>query len=169
LRDGIIFKMQKYINEYRTETTEVDASIQSIPEFKQYLKKIEEEDLPKHEKKFRELLNEGTINDIAIFKNQLDSFAKDIDDKIKQINKSLKEIEYNSGAYIKLLADKASDIEIRDFQIKLRNCLENTFGETNLYSEEKFNKVKLILDRFNSGTSADISWTNKVTNRGVKG
>ncbi len=147
LRDGIISKMQKYINEYRAETTEVDASIQSIPEFKQFLKKIEEEDLPKHEKKFRELLNEGTINDIAIFKNQLDSFAKDIEDKIKQINKSLKEIEYNSGTYIKLLADKVQDIEIKDFQIKLRNCLENTFGETNLYSEEKFNNVKLILDR----------------------
>ncbi|MCX9083764.1 MAG: AAA family ATPase [Candidatus Methanoperedens sp.] len=163
LRDGIISKMQKYINEYRAETTEVDASIKSIHEFKQYLKKIEEEDLPKHEKKFRELLNEGTINDIAIFKNQLNSFAKDIEDKIKQINKSLNEIEYNSKTYIKLLADKTSDIEIRDFQIKLVNCLENTFGETNLYSEEKFNKVKLILDRFNSGTSADISWTNKVT------
>lgn len=163
LRDGIISKMQKYINEYRAETTEVDASIQSIPEFKQFLKKIEEEDLPKHEKKFRELLNEGTINDIAIFKNQLDSFAKDIEDKIKQINKSLKEIEYNSGTYIKLLADKVQDIEIKDFQIKLRNCLENTFGETNLYSEEKFNNVKLILDRFNSGTPADINWTNKVT------
>lgn len=163
LRDGIISKMQKYINEYRAETTEVDASIQSIPEFKQFLKKIEEEDLPKHEKKFRELLNEGTINDIAIFKNQLDSFAKDIEDKIKQINKSLKEIEYNSGTYIKLLADKASDVEIKDFQIKLRNCLENTFGETNLYSEEKFNNVKLILDRFNSGTPPDINWTNKVT------
>ncbi|MFZ3383997.1 MAG: SbcC/MukB-like Walker B domain-containing protein, partial [Candidatus Methanoperedens sp.] len=163
LRDSIISKMQKYINEYRAETIEVDASIKSIPEFKQYLKKLEEEDLPKHEKKFRELLNEGTINDIAIFKNQLNIFAKDIEDKIKQINKSLKEIEYNSGTYIKLLADKASDIEIRDFQIKLLNCLENTFGETNLYSEEKFNKVKLILDRFNSGTSADIMWTNKVT------
>ena len=163
LREGIISKMQKYINEYRAETTEVDASIQAIPEFKQFLIKIEEEDLPKHEIKFRELLNEGTINDIAIFKNQLDSFAKDIEDKIKQINKSLKEIEYNSGTYIKLLADKAQDIEIKDFQIKLRNCLENTFGETNLYSKEKFNNVKLILDRFNSGTPADINWTNKVT------
>ncbi len=163
LRDGIISKMQKYKNEYIEETVEVDASIEAIPEFRQFLRKIEEEDLPRHEKKFKNLLNEGTINDIAIFKNQLESFAKDIVDKIKQINKSLIEIEYNPGTYIELLADKVQDIEIREFQIQLRNCLENTFGETNLYNEEKFNQVKLILDRFNSGSHVDINWTNKVT------
>ncbi|MBA7485671.1 hypothetical protein ES707_21221 [subsurface metagenome] len=39
------------------------------------------------------------------------------------------------------------------------NCL----GEKDYYTEEKFNQVKKVLDRFNSGTPADVNWTNKVT------
>jgi uncharacterized protein YPO0396 len=163
LQGGVISKMQKYKNEYPAETLEVDASIEAIPEFKAFLRKIEEEDLPRHESRFKELLNQGTINDIAIFKNQLETFAKDIEDKIRQINRSLKEIEYNPGTYIELIADKSPDIDVRDFKTQLRNCLENVLGDTDLYNEEKFNKVKLILDRFNSGIPADIGWTAKVT------
>lgn len=162
LRDGIISRMQKYKNEYPAETTEADASIEAIPEFKRFLKKIEGDDLPRHEKRFKELLNEGTINDIAIFKNQLETSEKDIRVNINKINKSLKDIEYNPGRFIQLVPDSVHDIEIRDFKLQLRICLENTLGETEIYNEEKFNQVKKILDRFNSGAQADINWTNKV-------
>lgn len=162
LRDKIISKMNHYKNDYPAETIEADASIGSLPEFRAFLKKIEEEDLPRHAERFKELLNEGAINDIAIFKNQLEGLAKDITDKIKQINKSLRDIEYNSGTYIELSAGKSPDLETREFHLQLRNCLENSFGENDLYNEEKFNRVKLILDRFNSGNPADMAWTHKV-------
>lgn len=163
LRDIIIAGMQRYKGAYPEETGEVDASVEAIPEFKAFLKKINEEDLPRHEQRFKDLLNEGTINDIAIFKNQLETSAKDIEDKIRQINRSLREIEYNLGTYIELIADRADDTSIRGFQIQLRNCLENMTGDDELYNEEKFGRVKLILDRFNSAAQADLNWTNRVT------
>jgi uncharacterized protein YPO0396 len=163
LRDNIISRMQRYKNAYPEETTEVDAAIEAIPEFKGFLKKLEEEDLPRHEKRFKDLLNEGTINDIAIFKNQLENSAKDIEDKIRQINLSLREIEYNPGTYIELIADKTIDPGVKEFQIQLRNCLENMLGDTELYNEEKFNRVKLILDRLGSAAQADFNWTARVT------
>ena len=155
--------MERYKGSYREETTEVDAAIESISEFKAFFKKLEDEDLPKYEKRFKEELNQGTINDIAMFKNQLEYSAKDIEEKIRQINRSLREIMYNPGTYIELIADKAIDITIKDFQVQLRNCLENTLADEELYNEEKFNKVKVILDRFNSGALAEVNWTNRVT------
>jgi uncharacterized protein YPO0396 len=163
LRGALVAKMQRYKGAYPEETGEVDASVEAISEFRAFLRKIEEEDLPRHELRFKDLLNEGTINDIAIFKNQLETSAKDIEDKIKQINRSLREIEYNPGTYIELIADRAQDTSVRDFQIQLRNCLENMTGDDELYNEEKFGRVKLILDRFNSGVQADINWTTRVT------
>ncbi|MDH4164231.1 MAG: ATP-dependent exonuclease SbcCD, C subunit-like protein [Nitrospirota bacterium] len=163
LRDTIISRMQKYKNAYPEETVETDAAVEAITEFKGFLKKLEDEDLPKHEKRFKELLNEGTINDIAIFKNQLENSAKDIEDKIKQINRSLREIEYNPGTFIILIADKTADTDVRDFQVQLRNCLENMAGDTELYNEEKFGRVKLILDRLGSAAQAELNWTSRVT------
>lgn len=163
LREGVISRMRGYKDQYPAETVEADASIEAIPEFKRFLKKIEDDDLPRHEKRFKDFLNEGTINDIAIFKNQLETSEKDIRGKISKINESLKDIEYNPGKFIQLVPDSIQDVEIKEFKTQLRNCLENTLGETEVYNEEKFNQVKNILDRFNSGAQSDINWTGKVT------
>jgi uncharacterized protein YPO0396 len=163
LGQGIISKMQKYKMDYPAETIEVDASIDAISEFRQFYDRVKEEDLPRHENRFKELLNKGTINDIAMFKNQLEGMSKAIEDRIRHINESLKEIEYNPGTYIKLLAERTHNIEIRDFKMQMRDCLENSLGDTEIYTEGKFNKVKHILDRFQSGEQTDINWTAKVT------
>ncbi|GAB7015898.1 ATP-binding protein [Methanogenium cariaci] len=159
----LISKMQKFKQEYPEETVEMVATIEAIPEYRKFYEKIKTEDLPRYEERFKKLLHEGTINDIALFKSRLDSNAKQIEKNIKAINDSLKTIEYNSGTYIELLSEKIQDIDINTFKIQLRDCLQGSFGEINPYSENKFNQVKIILDRFNSGNSVDINWTNKVT------
>lgn len=163
IRDKIISKMQKFKLEYPEDTVEMVATVDAIPEYRKFYEKIKTEDLPRYEDRFKQLLNEGTIKDIAIFKSQLETNAKQIEKNIKAINESLKTIEYSSGTYIELSSEKIQDVDIKDFQIQLRDCLEGTFGEKNPYSENKFNQVKKILDRFNSGSPADITWTNKVT------
>jgi uncharacterized protein YPO0396 len=155
--------MHKFKHDYPEETVEMVATIEAIPEYRKFYEKIKTEDLPRHEERFKKLLNQGTINDIALFKSLLESNAKQIEKNIKAINESLKTIEYSSGTYIELLSEKIQDIDIRTFQIQLRDCLEGTLGEKNPYSENKFNQVKKILDRFNSGNPVEINWTNKVT------
>jgi len=162
-RDNVISKMEKYKHEYPDETTEIIATIEAIPEFIRIYEKVKTENLPKYEDKFKQQLKEGTINDIALFKNQLENNAKQIEKKIRAINESLRTIEYANGTYIELSSDKSQDIEIREFQIQLRDCLENTFGGEDYYTEEKFNQVKKMLDRFKNGEREDINWTNKVT------
>ncbi len=160
---NIISKMQKFNQDYPEDTIEMIAAIDVISEYQKFYEKIKTEDLPRYEEKFKEQLNEGTINDIAIFKSQLDDNAKQIEKNIKIINQSLRTIEYSTGTYIELSSEKNLDVEINEFKIHLKNCLEGTIGERNVYSEDKFNQVKKILDRFNSGIIADINWTNKVT------
>jgi uncharacterized protein YPO0396 len=163
LRDGIISRMQRYKGEYPAETSETDASVEAIPEFERYLKKIHDDDLPAYEARFKELLNRHTIHDIVLLKNQLEQSEKDIKDKIKEINRSLREIEYNPGSYLELLTEKVHDQEISEFLLELRGCMENTLGEAELYNEDRFLRVKKILDRFNSGSAVDMNWTAKVT------
>ena len=160
---NIISKMQKFKQDYPEDTVEMIATIEAISEYQKFYEKIKTEDLPRYEEKFKEQLNEGTINDIAIFKSQLDDNAKQIEKNIRIINQSLRTIEYSTGTYIELSSEKNLDVEINEFKIHLKNCLEGTIGEKNVYSEDKFNQVKKILDRFNSGIIADINWTNKVT------
>lgn len=162
LMSRVVSGMQDYINRYPVEASSVDAAVESIAEFRGFLRKIEEEELPRFEARFRELLQEGVINDIAMFRVRLRNELDEIEEKIDKINRSLKAIEYHPGTYIKIVYDKAIDVDIRAFQEQLRGCLEH-MDEKDLYSEEKFYRVKAILDRFNSSAPIDKAWTEKVT------
>ncbi|MDR2684318.1 MAG: hypothetical protein LBB53_02915, partial [Prevotellaceae bacterium] len=125
--------------------------------------KILTDGLPEHETRFKKMLNENTINDIRIFDVKLDTHSKQIKKKIDEINKHLKEIEFNKGTYIELSTDSNSDREIGDFKKDLRNCYTDILDTPDAYTENRFEMVKKFLDRFMSNDTKDMEWTKKVT------
>ncbi len=167
LSERIITQMQKYKDKYKLESRDLDASLQSAFEFAEILEKLEKEDLPRHEKRFHQMLKEGTIQKIAMFQANLDKERQEIEDKLTKINVSLNAIDYNVGTYITLISERSKDMDIRLFQQDLRACLSDTLGaEDDLYDESKFHQVKKLIDRFSGReglTDADKKWTRKVT------
>jgi uncharacterized protein YPO0396 len=160
----IISKMQSFKDRFPTQTTEIDASIESSSEFRTILNELISQDLPRHEKRFKRLLREGTIQDIALFQNQLNREAHQINEKINSINNSLREIEYNRGSFITLVPDRTPDLEIRQFQEDLKSCMGETLGNEGdeVYTENKFRQVKQLIDRFNGREGffeIDSRWT----------
>lgn len=82
------------------------------------------------------------------------------------INEHLSEIVYNStkDSYIIILIDPTVNKEVRLFREELKKCYIHSFSSsTDLYTEEKYEQVKRILDRFASGDNIDRDWTNTVT------
>ena len=166
--ERIIKQMQSYKESYKLETTEIDASIEAAGEYRKILDSLVSEDLPRHEERFKRLLRENTIQDIALFQNVMTRESIEIKNKISTINRSLKEIEYNRGSYIALIPQDTDDIEIRNFQQDLRLCLGETLSgdEGDAYTEAKFTQVKALVDRFQgreSFSELDKRWTAKVT------
>ncbi|ABM61522.1 conserved hypothetical protein [Halorhodospira halophila SL1] len=111
---------------------------------------LQEDDLPRFEARFKELLNENTIREIANFNAQLNKERAQIRERIATINASLFDIDYNSGRYIELVADTTTDPEVRDFREQLRACTEDTVtgSEDAQYNERKFLQVRAIIERF---------------------
>ncbi len=167
IEERIIRNMQDYRREYVAETVDVDARLESGGEFRDMLAKLENDDLPSFESRFKSLLNENTIREIANFQSQLNRERQVIRERIDRINQSLSEIEYNKGRYILLDLQENQDAEIRDFRSSLRACLEKSLtGSDEQYSEGKFLQVKEIIERFRgreNSSEADKRWTRKVT------
>ncbi len=166
LNEKLVKAMQDYKRDYPAETQEVDAAADALPEYAAMLTDLESEGLPRHETRFRQMLKEETIQGVAMFQAQLDKEQREIGGKIDSINRSLQEIEYNPGSYIRLMKDRTQDPEIRDFQQQLRQVLSGSLDEDELYTEGKFLQVKQVIDRFNGRegtTELDRKWTRKVT------
>jgi uncharacterized protein YPO0396 len=168
LRDKIIKAMVEYKEAYKLETEDVDANIEAGFEYRKMLDTLQADDLPRFEARFKELLNENTIREVANFQSQLNRERETIKERITHINKSLTRIDYNPGRYIVLEAQTTQDTDIRDFQGELRACTEGslTGSENEQYSEAKFLQVKQIIERFRGReglTEMDRRWATKVT------
>jgi uncharacterized protein YPO0396 len=169
LRDKIIDAMRAYCTVYPLDTQEVDVSIEAAREYEEMLAKLRADDLPRFEARFKELLNENTIREVANFQSQLNRERETIKERIARINESLTQIDYNPGRYIVLEAQPTQDGDVRNFQSELRTCTEGalTGSDDSQYSEAKFLQVKHIIERFRASregqTEADRRWTAKTT------
>ncbi len=167
LRGKIIKAMSEYNNQYAEETREVDPGMESLLEYTRMLAQLETDGLPRFEKRFKQLLHENTINQIALFQAKLKQEQDTIKSRIEQINSSLSAIDYNEGRYIRLEYDETYDSDIKDFRVQLKACTEGalTGSDDEQYAETKFLQVKAIIERFRgrSGeTESDARWTKKV-------
>jgi len=166
LRSSIERKMREIKEHSKAEYSEIAESIEARTEYVEKFQKLSSEDLKRHEARFKEELNKNTINSIAVFDNQLSKHEDDIRQKIKTINQHLHEIVYNTAqdTYITILMDSTPHKEVRLFKEELKKCYANSLSSNaDLYSEEKYEQVKKILDRFASADSSDKEWTNTVT------
>ncbi len=172
LRDKVIDAMRSFSTRYPLETQEVDVSVEAAGDYRTLLDKLAIDDLPRFETRFKELLNENTIREVAHFHSQLNRERETIKERIARINQSLTQIDYNPGRYIVLEAQLATDAEVRDFQTELRACLEGSLSGSNnnndegQYSEAKFLQVKHIIERLRGRegqSEQDRRWAAKVT------
>ncbi len=168
LRDKIIQSMAAYKEEFKLETKDLDVGLESGLEFGKMLHNLQADDLPRFESRFKELLNENTIREVANFQSQLARERETIRERIARINDSLNKIDYNPGRYIVLEAQPTPDADIRSFQTELRACTEGTLtgSDDQQYSEVKFLQVKQIIERFrgrDGEAEQDRRWSVKVT------
>ena len=168
LAQRIIRLMTEYKNEFPVDTDELDASLAAVDEFRAMLIALQSDDLPRFEAKFKDLLNENTIREVANFQSQLNRERDEIKERIDIINTSLNEIDYVEGRYIVLENQLTTDADIRNFQSELRACTEGslTGSEDEQYSEQKFLQVRAIIERFQGRegtTDSDRRWTDRVT------
>jgi len=168
LQSRIVERMSDFRNRWPQESSEFDAAVEAGHEYREMLERLQADDLPAFEERFKALLNENTIREVTTFQAELHRQRNRIGERIETINRSLHEIDYEKSRYIHLLAESAPDSEIREFIQDLRSCTEGTStgGGNDQYSEQKFMQVKAIIERLRGReglTELDRRWTRKVT------
>ena len=155
---------QKYPS-WTADTIDLQDAPEFLNEYSALYRRIKEEDLPRHEQRFKTWLNERVIVNFASFETSLDKQFKAIKASIRELNESLQEIEFHSTPPTYIQIDHK---EIRDrgesgvtmFRQSLRDVFSNIqkLHETQEL-EESFMKVKAIIERMTN----DESWRKKVT------
>jgi uncharacterized protein YPO0396 len=162
----IISLQDNYISTFPVLAKELFVGIDSSNEFIEKLDELKKDNLPKWQKRFKELLKEKTIQHIVMLQNLLEKSTNAIKDKISAINRSLSDIEYSDGTFIELVATSSINKEIKEFKQTLKEITTGSIDENNSYSEQKFLQIKSLIERFNTRENhvdVDKKWRKLVS------
>jgi len=163
IREGldkkIVLQMEKFKAAFPEVSMEMDSSMASEDDFRRIQKNISNDDLPRYEKRFKELLDQKVIMDISSFYNFLTKHISIIKEKIQSLNESLRVIDYSPSTFIQLNTESNRDPQIKEFQLMLKDCFEDVgMDGSGKANERSFIKIKKIIERFDT----EEYWTKKV-------
>jgi uncharacterized protein YPO0396 len=132
------------------DTRDLKGEIEYLKDFNELYNRVLKNDLPNHKKKFKQFLNKQVLDDMISFNHTLESELKEIEETIRELNISLRDIKYqdNPGTYITLKTEFTRDLLIKEFRTELKNTFADAFKLANSdYTEMElfFNKSRRLL------------------------
>jgi uncharacterized protein YPO0396 len=145
---------------YPADMRDFGNTMNSLDEYRRYYEHLIQDDLPQFKTRFKQMLNQETVQGIVQFRQHLEFVREQMEKGIRDVNRSMKEINFSDGRYIELIARNNPDVVIREFKSDLRACTEDSSGsgEEDVFSEDRFLQVKKLIERFRN----DSRWTGKV-------
>ncbi len=159
-RTDILSSMTSFLQKCPEEAKNLRPSLEYLEGFLGLRQRIVDDDLPKHERRFKERLNQKVIEEIGLFRSALEQERRSISEKIELLNLSLKKLEYRPGTHIQLEPRPIRDPEITEFQGKLRECVEGSFEDSSEANEARFVKIKSLVVQLSD--EATRRWRDKV-------
>ncbi len=170
-----VLKLEKRIEPIRNELTkamtglltkfpvfgsDLDPTPAALRSFEELAARIEHDDLPRHERRFKQRLKEKVLQEIGLLYGSLEDEREEIRSKIEMLNEALRRLDWRTGTYMRLEPSDTSDAEIRDFRRELAGCLEGTLDGTDEVNEATFNKIEKLVGRLRD--DANLRWREKV-------
>ena len=158
-------QMGEVLRRWPEFTSEMDASIGSIGEFRTLHERVKTDDLPRFDAEFKRQLNSETIKELAGFNQWLGQQSEQIRGRVATINEALSAIDYNPGRIIELVAEPTPNTDIKEFRRQMRAATGDLLGDSD-DKNERFERVRQIISRFRGregSSEADKTWTARVT------
>lgn len=151
--------MTGFLKKYPEENSDLTSSVDYLESYLGLLAAINEEDLPRHEQRFKEHLNDKVTREVGSLHGTLQLERTSIEDKIELLNGALRQLEYRPGTHMRLEAKLVRDREIVDFLNALRSCLDDSFDGSFEADESRFERIKSLISHLRE----EDRWRKKVT------
>ncbi|MEK6258717.1 MAG: SbcC/MukB-like Walker B domain-containing protein [Planctomycetota bacterium] len=160
IEETLLGQMTRFLIAKREERHDLQAGVVYLDDFLRLLEHIRLEDLPRHEKRFKERLNEKVGDDVNVLRSSFEIDRAEIKERIDLLNHSLQNLEYDHGTHMRLEVKEVRDPEIRDFRQKLDACVNNQLDSSPESLEARFERIQTLIQDL--GNPDDDRWRRKV-------
>lgn len=159
-------QMAEFLRRWPALRSEMDASVQSIGEFRVLHERVLRDDLPRFETEFRHQLNTNAVRELAQFNAWLRRQANEISGRVGVINEALAAIDYNPGRIIVLIAEPTVNQDVRQFRGDLREATSDVLASEDADMQVRFEQIRRLIERFKGReghADGDRVWMRRVT------
>jgi uncharacterized protein YPO0396 len=154
-------RCQSSCKSFPTKGQDLAIGIEYLDSFLGLRQRIIDEDLPRTNSDFANDSTKKVIHEIGLFRAELESERRQIEDRIEVLNASLKQLEYRPGTHIQLEPRPVRDREVVEFQTKLRECIESSFDNSPEANEARFERIRELVEKLRDENNR--RWRDKVT------
>jgi uncharacterized protein YPO0396 len=151
--------MSHYLRTFPDDKLELTADAKYLGDFLAILERIRAEDLPKHERRFKERLNEKVGEEVGLLRSAFETERSEIEDRVELLNRSLRQLEYRPGTHMRLQAQQVRDREIVEFRQSIYDCVSGAFDNTPEANEQRYLRIEKLIVRLRD----EEVWRRKVT------
>ncbi len=152
----------EFKSKWPMEAGDEDATLASASDFLARLKRLELDGLPAYEKRFFDLLQTQSHQNLAALERYLQQAQREIRDRMEQVNESLGEAEFNRGTHLRIDVSNRLLPEVQEFKQAIRQALSNAFVDERELAEQRFVVLRQLVDRLGSHETEDKRWRDAV-------
>lgn len=159
----------KFLEKWPAHQATLDATEASAGEFFAKLDEIERDGLPRHEKRFRDLLEKQSLRHFVDLNRDIQSARKEILSRMEVVNASLELAPFSRLAegesHLKIEVKDIQYKDVTEFRSELSGLLQGAWDDFSAEEAEvRFEKIKGLVKRLNPANSDpdDVRWRKLV-------
>jgi len=140
------------------ESANMDDTIDSANDYVGLLRRLENDNLPKFEENFYELLRTQSNQNLAALNTHISQAKKQIYERMDLVNTSLRRANFNPGTFLQIVTTDRNLAEVKEFRQSIANILSQAWTGSGEESEARFATLRAVVKRLSSEEWADKHW-----------
>ncbi|SFM55547.1 Uncharacterized protein YPO0396 [Ectothiorhodospira mobilis] len=152
----------EFKREWPQEGADVDATVESAPEFLRILERLERDGLPEYEQRFFDMLREQSTENLAALNAQISQARKEIHARMELVNEGLADAEFNSGTYLQIDINDRHLPDVRAFREQVQQVLGHAWQMDRESAEDRFLVLRDMVRRLGGDEPEQRRWREQV-------
>lgn len=164
-------RKQKIVSAFETllrlwpeEGGSLQANLESAPDFFAKLKRLEEDGLPEHETRFRNLLSQQSTQRLAELSRHVQEGQREIALRLEDVNDALFTVNYNPDSYLKINPADLHLPEVAEFRERNRQIFADQRESTDdpVKAEQQFQLLRQLVMDLKAEDPEKKRWRDRV-------
>jgi uncharacterized protein YPO0396 len=162
LEKDIEKRFAKFISTWRAESDGLDATLASAADFLAKLRRLEVDGLPRHERRFFDLLKDQSHQNLASLNTHLRQARNEIRERMELVNEGLRQAEFNRGSFLCIDVSDRQLPDVQAFKREIHEALSHAWTEEREMAERRFMILRQLVERLADQDPQQRRWRETV-------